>query len=197
MWPLKPNGWLGGPGPCLGGCGQKSGSLGNGPMAPGPHSRAGPGGAGFVLASEQDQADCWGSSPSVSVPSHPLSFQPMCRDPAQYILSLVGGPGRPAFPVQGSALMLTIFASSQLQLPCIPSPTLSTCPTQSNLFSPINPERVSCKYLQEPHPESFTRTFHSNRRPRRKRMQTVWEQDLAIRNTVTGLLESWHNSGCV
>lgn len=28
-------------------------------------------------------------------------------------------------------------------------------------------------------------------------MQTVWEQDLTIRNTVTGLLESWHNSGCV
>lgn len=27
-------------------------------------------------------------------------------------------------------------------------------------------------------------------------MQTVEEQDLAIRSTVTGLLESWHNVGC-
>lgn len=49
--------------------------------------------------------------PTFLCPCVPLGSQPTSHDPAQYILSLVGGPGLPAFPVQGSALMLAIFAS--------------------------------------------------------------------------------------
>lgn len=58
-----------------------NGSLGNGPMSPGPHSQTGPHGPGFVLTSEQDQAGLWGPGPRLPVSSSPLRFPAHAHGP--------------------------------------------------------------------------------------------------------------------
>lgn len=90
---------------------------------------------GFVLASEQDRAapggpgpvfcalaSLWflGSCPTVSGLSACPVYRPTC---------LMGMSGLPAFPVQGLALMVTVFACSIFSLPiALPQPLPSAHP---------------------------------------------------------------------